>query len=506
MDRFQGKLGIRHGVGPHPVLSSLLYEPGIEQDQVAVLPWMLKIDAAHLVMLARSGILSVETVTRLLTVHREISRRLDEGVPAFEVPASHRGLYFVYEQHLIDRLGSEVGGAAHVARSRNDINAAVTRLRLRAHLLVFLDHAAALLEAALGLGEAHAATLMSAFTHMQPAQPATLGHYLAGISAELLRSTERLDALWEDVNRSPLGAAAGMGTAFPIDRELTASLLGFGGVVDNSLDAVASRDFVVHVLSALAMLGVTLTRLAADLQTWGSNAYGFLAWPDELVSTSSIMPQKRNAFVLENVRGLAVRPSGALAAALTTLKGTPFSNSVEVGTEAVSHLWPALVSSESAVRLTELMLRGVEVDSERMRDFLARAATTMTALADHLVARHGLPFRSAHEAVARLLQRLSPEDRDVPEAILPALREIVEDVSGRSLTLNGEEISRVLDPEACAWAAAFGGGPSPEVVREQLARLRERLGALAGRQAERRQRLAAADVRFEQALNEFSGG
>jgi argininosuccinate lyase len=500
MDRFHGKLGIRHGVGPHPVLSDLLYEPGIEQDLAAVLPWMLKIDAAHQVMLARSGILSVETVSKLLAVNREISRRLDEGLPAFEVPASHRGLYFIYEQHLIDRLGSEVGGSAHVARSRNDINAAVTRLRLRTHLLAFLDHTAALLDAALGLGEAHAATLTSAFTHMQPAQPATFGHYLAGVSAELLRSTERLDALWEDVNRSPLGAAAGMGTAFPIDRELTASLLGFGGAVDNSLDAVASRDFVVHVLAALAMLGVTLTRLAVDLQTWGSNAYGFLTWPDELVSTSSIMPQKRNAFVLENVRGLAVRPSGALSAVLTTLKGTPFSNSVEAGTEAVSHLWPALVSCESAVRLTDLMLRGVEVDSERMRDFVARAATTMTALADHLVARHDLPFRSAHEAVARLLQRLPPEDREVPETILHALRDIVEDLTGRSLPLSSEEISRVLDPEACARAAAFGGGPSPEVVREQLARLRERLGALAGRQAERRQRLAAADVLFGQAL------
>jgi argininosuccinate lyase len=506
MDRFQGKLGIRRGVGPHPVLSSLLYEPGIEQDQAVALPWLLKIDAAHLVMLARSGILPAATVARLLSVHREISARLDKGLPAFEVPAGHRGLYFVYEQHSIERLGGEVGGAAHVARSRNDINAASTRLRLRTHLLAFLDHAAALLDAALGLGEAHAATLMSAFTHMQPAQPATLGHYLAGISAELLRSTERLDAFWEDVNRSPLGAAAGMGTTFPIDRELTASLLGFDAVVDNSLDAVASRDFVVHVLSALAMLGVTLTRLAADLQTWGSNAYGFLSWPDELVSTSSIMPQKRNAFVLENVRGLAVRPTGALAAVLATLKGTPFSNSVEVGTEAVSHLWPAVAGCESAVRLTELMLRGVEVDSERMRDFLARAATTMTALADHLVARHDLPFRSAHEAVARLLQRLSPEEREAPEAILPALREIVEEISGRALPLSREEISRALDPEACAWAAAYGGGPSPEVVREQLARLRGRLGHLAGRQAERRQRLAAADVRLRQAVDEFSGG
>jgi argininosuccinate lyase len=188
-----------------------------------------------------------------------------------------------------------------------------------------------------------------------------------------------------------------------------------------------------------------------------------------------------------------------------TLKGTPFTNSVEVGTEAVSPLWPALADGESAVRLMALMLRGVEVDPVRMRDFLARSETTMTALADHLVARHGLSFRSAHEAVGQVLRRLPPGDRSVP-AIRQALQETVAEASGRTLALEEDEIARALDPEAAVRAAAFGGGPAPEVVRAQLERLREGLGRLAGHADARRRRLADADLRLDRAADELAGG
>jgi argininosuccinate lyase len=478
--------------GPHPVLFELLYEPHFVDDRKEVLPWLLEIDAAHTVMLARTGILAASSAAELLTVNRELVSALAAGEPVLGQPPSHRGLYLVYERHYIDRLGSLVGGAAHVARSRNDINAAVVRLRLRSCLLDLLDHALELLAAALALGELHAGSLMSGFTHLQPAQPATLGHYLAGICAELLRSAERLGADFDEVNRSPMGAAAGLGTSFPIDRELTASLLGFAEIVDNSVDAVASRDYAVNVLSALSVLGIALTRLALDLQTWGSHAYGFLAWPDELVSTSSIMPQKRNAFVLENIRGLAGHPVGALTAMLLALKNTPFSNGVEVGTEAVSHLWPALGGTETALRLTTLMLRGVEVNVERMYEFLAGAGTTMTALADHLVARHGLAFRTAHDAIGQLVLRLPRETRESPGAILSALGEILGELTGREIRLDEAELARALDPTHCVQAAVYGGGPAPETVRGQLQRLAQRRERLAERVAARRQQLSEA--------------
>jgi argininosuccinate lyase len=486
---------------PHPLLYDLLYDPQFAHDRVEVLPWLLRIDAAHVVMLAERGILARKSVAGLLRVNRELAREL-----VLEPPPVHRGLYMVYERHYVDRLGPEVGGAAHVARSRNDINATVARMRLREELVVLLEAGSGLAGATIGLALEHVGTVMSGFTHFQPAQPTTFGHYLAGVASELLRSLDLLAGAFGVVNCSPLGAGAGLGTSFAIDRELTASLLGFDGVVPNSLDAVASRDHAVQVLAALSMLGITLTRLSFDLQTWSSYAYGFLRWPDRLVSTSSMMPQKRNAFVLENIRGRAAGPTGALVATLLGLKNTPFSNSVEVGSEAISHLWPALTSGRTAIELTELVLREVQVDSDRMRRFLEDGETTMTALADHLVARHGLPFRTAHEAVGRLLRRVSHGETVSAAAVRAGLQEALRDLTGRDIPLDESEIARALDPFASVEAARHGGGPAPESVRTQLAELDEARQGLVARVTAWRRRIEEAEARLEEAVSSLLHG
>jgi argininosuccinate lyase len=495
----------RLGAEPHAVLFDLLYEPQFAHDRQEVLPRLLRIDAAHVLMLAERGILPRETAAGLLRVNRELAARAQAGEAVVEPPQSHRGLYMVYERHYVDRLGPEAGGAAHVARSRNDLNATVARMRLRDELLTLLAAGGELAGAVLELARDHAGTAMSGFTHFQPAQPTTLGHYLAGVASELLRSHELLAGAYANVNRSPLGAGAGLGTSFPIDRERTASLLGFDAVVANSLDAVASRDYAVQVLAALSSLGITLTRLSFDLQTWGSRAYGFLRWPDHLVSTSSMMPQKRNAFVLENIRGRAAGPAGALAALLLGLKNTPFSNSVEAGSEAIAHLWPALAAGRTAVQLTELMLREVEVDSERMQRFLEREETTMTALADHLVARHGLPFRTAHDAVGRLLQGAPEVDLRSAAAVQGGLQEALREVAGREVLLDESEIALSLDPLACIQAARYGGGPAPESVGGQLTSLDEARQGLAARVTAWRQRLDRAETSLDEAVTALLG-
>jgi argininosuccinate lyase len=486
---------------PHPLLFELLYDPQFAHDRAEVLPWLLQIDAAHVVMLAERGILPSTAAAGLLRVNRELARE-----PVLEPPPVHRGLYMVYEREYVDRLGPEVGGAAHVARSRNDINATIARMRLRNELISLLEAGGALVGAALGLARDHAGTAMSGFTHFQPAQPTTFGHYLAGVASEMLRSLDLLAGAFGTVNRSPLGAGAGLGTSFAIDRELTASLLGFDGVILNSLDAVASRDYAVQVLAALSMLGTTLTRLSFDLQTWGSHAYGFLRWPDHLVSTSSMMPQKRNAFVLENIRGRAASPTGALVATLAGLKNTPFSNSVEVGSEATSHLWPALAAGRTMVGLTELVLREVEVDSDRMRGFLRDAETTMTALADHLVARYGLPFRTAHDAVGRLLQRAAPGEVLSADAVRAGLQEALRHLAGRDVLLDEGEIARALDPLASVQASRHGGGPAPEAVRAQLAELEEARQGLAARATAWRRRLEGAEACLDEAVGSLLHG
>lgn len=490
---------------PHPLLFHLLYEPQFMRDREQVLPHLLRIDAAHVLMLAERGILPRETAAGLLRVNRELSARVRAGEAVIEAPPLHRGLYMVYERQYVDRLGPETGGAAHVARSRNDLNATVARLRLREELLALLLAGGKLGDAALALARDNVATAMSGFTHFQPAQPTTFGHYLAGVAAELLRSLDLLAGAFASINRSPLGAGAGLGTSFPIDRELTASLLGFDAVVANSLDAVASRDYAVQVLAALSTLGITLTRLSFDLQTWGSQAYGFLRWPDHLVSTSSMMPQKRNAFVLENIRGQAAAPTAALAAVLLGLKNTPFSNSVEVGSEAIAHLWPALAEGRTAIQLTELVLREVEIDPARMRRFLERGETTMTAVADHLVARHRLPFRTAHEAVGRFLQRSSEGEPLSAATVRAGLEEALREVAGRDVVLDESEIARRLDPLACTEVARYGGGPAAESVRVQLESLDDARLELAGRVTAWRQRLDQAAARLDEAVSAMLG-
>jgi argininosuccinate lyase len=284
-----------------------------------------------------------------------------------------------------------------------------------------------------------------------------------------------------------------------------AGYLGFSGVVESSLDAVASRDYLVQILAAAAMLGSTLTRLAGDLQLWSSYAYGFLGWPDELVSTSSIMPQKRNAFVLENIRGQAVRPSAALMNTLLALKSAPFANGVEVSAEATAPAWPAFDALRKALQLTALLLRRLEVFPARMRSFLERAETTMTSLADSLVVRHGLAFRTAHETVATLLREL-PEGASLDaETVSTRLEEILATTTGEAVRVERAAVAMALDPAECLKAARYGGGPAPGSVRLQLHSPDEERGRLAERIDAWRREMDEADRRLARDVEAVRG-
>lgn len=490
---------------PHPVLFELLYAPQLAADKVKVLPDLLRIDAAHVAMLGARGLLPRDDARRLLEVNRDLARRVAAGEDVLGSPPVHRGIYMLYEGELVERLGSRLGGAVHTARSRNDINATLSRMALRRTLLSLLAAAVRLLDVELTLALDHRRTLMSGFTHLQPAQPSSFGHYLAAGASELTRAVEALSRLYDEVNRCPMGAAAALGTSFPIDRDRVARLLAFDAPVALSLDAVTSRDYLVRVLSEAALVGSTLGRQALDLQTWGSHAYGFLDWPDELVSTSSIMPQKRNAYVLENVRGRAVAPLGALTATLAGFKNVPFTNSVEVSGEAAGHAAPALAALESAVELTTLLLDHVEVRPQAMRRFLDGAQTTMTAVADLLVREHGVPFRTAHDAVGRLVARYPDASPGEPPAaeLAAALAEEVEAVGGERPEIPAAALERALDPVDCLEAAAYGGGPAPRVVEQEVAELRRRLDAVTATQAARRERLDAVDDALERAAADF---
>ncbi|HET7232615.1 MAG TPA: argininosuccinate lyase [Longimicrobium sp.] len=450
------------------------------------LPFYLQIDRAHLVMLVERGILPAAAGRRLLGVMGELSA---EGFAALRGRPAPRGLYLLYEDYLIERLGERDGGAVHLARSRNDINATVLRLRLRGVHHRLLREVLRLVAALARGAQRHAGTVMPIYTHHQAALPVTYGHYLAGVAVALLRDLEGVEAAAAGLERSPLGAGAAGGTTVAIDPERTARLLGFESGVLHSLDAVASRDGVLRLLSAAAVLGVTLSRLAADLQLWSTAEFGLIAFPDELVGSSSMMPQKRNAFLLEHVQGRAGAALGAFNAAAMAMHATPFSNSVAVGTEAVKPVWGALEQVTEAVVLARLCVDGAQPRPEVMRWRAVEGFTPATELANRLVLGAGISFRQAHHRIGALVAAAAEGG------------EPLEAAAARCFAEHGAEFdARWLDPAAVAATAAYGGGPADASLRHILAQVRAGWAGAARRLRDRARRWRQGDRALDAAV------
>lgn len=360
-----------------------------------------EIDLAHLVMLAGRGLIGAEDAAALV---RAIERLRAEDFRSLHGVPTPRGLYLAYEQALSGELGAETGGRLHTGRSRNDLKATTTALRLRTELHDLISELTRCQAVLLARARAHRDTVMPIHTHYQAALPVTYGYYLAGVALALGRDISALRRCVDDLDRCPMGASAVAGTDLPIDPARTARLLGFAGPPRHALDAVASRDGALHALAAAAGAALTLSRLGTDLQLWSSAEFGFVTFPDRLVGGSSAMPQKRNAFLLEYVKAKAGAVIGAWTAAAATTRSTPFTNSIEVGTEAVGAVRPGLRAALDGTVLARALVGGARPVPERM---LARAEDGFvgaTALANRLV-RQGVPFRTAHELVGDAVRR-----------------------------------------------------------------------------------------------------
>ncbi|MEU1290948.1 lyase family protein [Streptomyces sp. NPDC005840] len=436
-----------------------------------------EVDRAHVVMLAERGVVDRETAARLLSGIEEL--RAQDFAPLRHLPAP-RGRYLAYEGHLVATLGEETGGVLHSGRSRNDLNATVLRLQLRRPYDRLLAETDTLGRVLVERGRRWHTTVMPAYTHHQPAVPITYGHYLAGVAAALVRDLDQLDHAGRELGENPLGAGAVGGTTLPVDPARTTELLGFDAPLANSLHAVASRDVVLRLLAACTVLGVLLTRTAHDLQSWTSAENPLLVLPDDLVGSSSMMPQKRNPFLLENVQGKAAAALGALTAATAAMSTARYTNAIAVGTEAVGHLWPALEATTDAVVLLRLMFEGAEPDPGTMLGRATAGHTAATALAERLVVS-GVPFRTAHHLVGEI--------STVALATGRAFGETAADHLGD----RPRDLLDALDPASVAAAAVAGGGPAPAsvlVALDDAARDLDRLGAAADA---RRQTWATAE-------------
>jgi argininosuccinate lyase len=371
-----------------------------------------RVDRAHLVMLAEQKIIARDRAARLL---RTVSQVAADGFTAVLSRPRPRGLYLAYEQTISELCGPDVGGLLHTGRSRNDLNATTTLLALRGQGLDAVAEGCRLLTALLAGAERHLDSVMAIHTHYQPAMPITYGYYLTGVALALHRDLDRVLHALRSIRRCPLGAHAVAGTDLELDPARTARLLGFEAGPLHAVDAIASRDIALDMVGIAANLAVTVSRLGTDLQLWSMTELASVAFPDWLVGSSSAMPQKRNAFLLEYLKARPSRVVGAWVAAVTATKAAPFTNSIEVGTEAMAPIGPALRATGELLAVAALVVAGAQPQPGPARQGAARGFVDATVLANELV-RRGTPFREAHERIGAAVLHVIEDGGEWPPA------------------------------------------------------------------------------------------
>ncbi|WP_254522027.1 argininosuccinate lyase [Natrinema caseinilyticum] len=462
----------------------------------------LEVDRAHTVMLAEQGIVADDVAGQILTALDAIEVDGHGSLPDGE------DVHEAIETAVIQRIGTD-GGKMHTARSRNDEVAACIRYRLREDVLAAIETTLALRESLVTVADEHAETIMPGYTHLQPAQPTTAAHWALAYEGAVRRDTDRLLAAYSRINESPLGGAAFAGTTFDIDRERTAELLGFDGgpasdasgnsaeqrsavIVENSMDAASSRDFLLEAVQALSTHATTLSGMAEDVIIFANR--GFVDLSDDYSSTSSIMPQKKNPDTLELVRAVAGDAAAGVQGLTTTLKGLPRAYNRDLQ-RATTYAWETVDAVTEASEVAAGAIATADWNEQVLAAEAGEGFSTATGVAD-LLAANGLPFRTAHELVAVAAENGADYD---------ALESAAHDVLGESLAAHVDPaaVEDALDPAASVASRDSRGGPAPDAVERQLESARESLAADEDERGELIGALEAAHEALRSEVNEY---
>ena len=417
---------------------------------------------AHAQMLGAQKIISADDVKAIEQGLADIATEIEAG--QFEWLLDLEDVHLNIEKRLTDKIG-DAGKRLHTGRSRNDQVATDVRLWLRASADQVSVALKKLQLSLLDLAEAHFDTVMPGFTHLQVAQPVTLGHHLMAYVEMLSRDAQRFADCRRRINRLPLGAAALAGTSYPIDRELVAKKLGFDGVCENSLDAVSDRDFAIEFTFAASLVMTHLSRLSEELVLWSSPRFAFIDIADRFCTGSSIMPQKKNPDVPELVRGKTGRVYGHLTALLTLMKGQPLAYNKD-NQEDKEPLFDTVDTLLVTLEIYADMMRGITVNKDKMRQAASEGFATATDLADYLV-KKGMPFRDAHEVVALAVRYAVDKKVDLSDLPLATLQQFSSSIA--------DDVYAVLTLEGSLNSRNHIGGTAPVQVKAAIARMRATL-------------------------------
>jgi argininosuccinate lyase len=430
---------------------------------------LLAIHRAHLVMLVEQGIVAGEDGRALGAALEGI---VEPRVREMVYDGTCEDLFFHIERLIIEAAGEDCAGRLHTARSRNDIDMTMYRMRQREFILELLLAVARLRSVLIEIAGRHHETVFPVYTHTQPAQPSTMAHYLLAVLEQAERDAVRLQAAYESTNRSPLGSCAITGTGFPIDRARTSALLGFAGPTGNTYGSIATVDYVLEAASATATALAGLGRVVQDLLLWCTREFGYLRLADGYVQCSSIMPQKRNPVALEHARALASKALAQATAIFQVVHNTPFGDTVDAEDDLQPLVASTFKDARRAVGLVAAVLRGAEFDVEALRRRAAEGWITVTELADTLTRDHNLPFRASHTIAARLIAAR----RAGPTAPLATdLTRLSSEVAGMPIRYDSARLEEILSPAHFVRVRTTPGGPAPSETRRALAESRDAL-------------------------------
>ena len=439
-----------------PEYIACVLNDNFEDAKAELLSPLMAIQYAHLVMLAGRGIVSR---TDAHTIREALDGILQSDIREVRYDGTYEDLFFYIERLIVAACGEDVAGRLHTARSRNDIDMTMYRMRQRECLLGLIGATLDLRGTLLDLAAQHLQTVLVLHTHTQRAQPSTVAHYLLAVIEQLERDTIRLRAAYVSTNQNPLGACAITGTGFDIDRNTTTSLLGFDGPTRNTYGSIATADYLLESTSAATVLLVGLGRVVQDFLLWSTSEFGYLRLGDGFVQGSSIMPQKRNPVALEHARAIGSRALGQAQAVVTSVHNTPFGDIVDTEDDLQPLVFGMFRDARRMLTLVAAAMRTAEFDAAKLEARAGDGWATLTELADTLVRDHGLSFRMAHGISSALMSAREQQ----PERPLAAL---LADVSATLLPApilySREALDRILSPRHFVEVRRTYGGPAPE--------------------------------------------
>ncbi len=411
---------------------------------------------AHVSMLGKQGILTEEEMNDIITCLKQIKEEVDSG--KLEISSEYEDIHSFVEANLIDRLG-DTGKKLHTGRSRNDQVALDMRLYTRSQVVELDGLLKKLLQVILRIMKENTETIMPGFTHLQKAQPITLAHHMGAYFEMFKRDRLRLKDIYERMNYCPLGSGALAGTTYNLDRNYTASLMGFYGPTLNSMDGVSDRDYLIEFLSAMSTIMMHLSRFSEEVIIWNSNEYQFVEIDDAYSTGSSIMPQKKNPDIAELVRGKTGRVYGALMSLLTTMKGIPLAYNKDMQ-EDKELSFDAMDTVKGCVALFTGMLDTMKFNTEVMRKSANNGFTNATDAADYLV-NHGVPFRDAHGIIGQIVLYCIDKNMAIDDMSLDELHKFS--------PVFEEDIYQAISMETCVNKRLTVGAPGKEMMESVIA-------------------------------------